>query len=113
MEETAAHICLQCVFAQQLWVLIHAWTDGLVAVPNADRTLESWWNDFVCAAAKEDRRKVATLMIYTTWNLWKERNRSVFDRALLPPLTILSLIKEEVKPRALACGQELLPLAVI
>jgi hypothetical protein len=52
-------------------------------------------------------------MIYTAWNLWKERNRSVFDRALLPPLTILSLIKEEVKPRALACGQELLPLAVI
>jgi hypothetical protein len=31
--ETAAHICLQCVYAQQVWVLVSFWTDGFIHVP--------------------------------------------------------------------------------
>jgi hypothetical protein len=30
--ETAAHICLQCVYAQQVWVLVSFWTDGFIQV---------------------------------------------------------------------------------
>lgn len=109
VEETAAHICLHCVFAQKVWLLIHTGTAGLVPLPPPDASLEIWWNDLVRAATKEDRRKLATLMIYTAWNLWKEWNRRVFDQVAMQPMAVLSLIKEEIKLRIVACGQELLP----
>jgi hypothetical protein len=30
--ETAKHLCLQCVFAQEVWVLVAAWSDVIVQV---------------------------------------------------------------------------------
>jgi hypothetical protein len=27
-QETAEHLCLHCVFAQEVWLLVHQWTDG-------------------------------------------------------------------------------------
>jgi hypothetical protein len=50
------------------------------------------------------RRSVAAMLTYTTWNLWKERNRRVFDSKSLQPHSVFSLIKEEVLLRRVACG---------
>jgi hypothetical protein len=41
-------------------------------------------------------------MIYTAWNIWKERNRRVFDGAAATPPRILVLIIEEMRLRDLA-----------
>jgi hypothetical protein len=36
-------------------------------------------------------------MIYTAWNIWKERNRRVFERKTATPKRILQLIKDELE----------------
>jgi hypothetical protein len=36
--ETAEHMCLHCVFAQEVWMLMQTWSVGVVQVP--DRTVE-------------------------------------------------------------------------
>jgi len=43
--ESAAHLCLQCPFAQEVWFLVHVWTEGLIAVPSSDAHVEDWWDE--------------------------------------------------------------------
>jgi hypothetical protein len=35
--ESAEHLCLQCVYAQQVWLLVTQWTDGLASCS------VGWW----------------------------------------------------------------------
>jgi hypothetical protein len=48
---------------------------------------------------------VASLLIYTSWNTWKERNRRNLEGKAARPSRVLALVKEEMKLRDLACGQ--------
>ncbi|RCV40584.1 hypothetical protein SETIT_9G066500v2 [Setaria italica] len=56
------------------------------------------------AASKEKRRALAAVLIYTCWNLWKERNRRIFEGIQATPQRVFSLIKEEINMRQRACG---------
>jgi hypothetical protein len=77
--ETASHLCLQCSFAQEVWFLVHQWTDGLISVPLPGVQVEEWWNSSLQASSAENRSKVAAILIYTAWNVWNERNRRIFQ----------------------------------
>jgi hypothetical protein len=77
--ESAAHLCLHCCFAQEVWCLVHAWSQGLIGIPVQGVEVPEWWNSTVHAASAESRAKVAAILIYTAWNVWNERNRSVFQ----------------------------------
>jgi hypothetical protein len=69
--------------------LVSGWSDALVQVPSRTVAVESWWNLAVCRRPKEEARLPAALLIYTSWNLWKEVSQ--------PPARILALIKDEVQ----------------
>jgi hypothetical protein len=77
-EETAEHLCLPCVFAQEVWMLVSQWTGGLISIP--DRAISSidWWNSSMCQVLGKIKSKRASIIIYTCWSLWKERNRRIF-----------------------------------
>lgn len=68
-------------------------------LPQQRFSVEEWWRLSLLGRPKDERRHLATM-----WNLWKERNRRVFDRVLASPPRILALIKDEMKIRDLACG---------
>jgi hypothetical protein len=48
---------------------------------------------------KEERRRFNGLVIYTCWNLWKERNSRIFSNAYEPALQVASRIKEDIAQR--------------
>jgi hypothetical protein len=102
--ETAEHLCLHCVFAQEVWFLVTQWTDGLVSIPGGQISIQDWWNSALQGAPRKLKIERASTLIYTAWNLWKERNRRVFEGTRTTPSRILHLIKEEVAIRAIACG---------
>jgi hypothetical protein len=106
VDETAEHLCLHCVFAREVWDLVSRWTDALVQVPASSCSLELWWNSCLQAAHKEHKRQVAAVLIYTSWNLWKERNRHIFDQVAVTPARCFFLIKEELNLRSLAFGEQ-------
>nr|TKW29634.1 hypothetical protein SEVIR_3G408950v2 [Setaria viridis] len=102
--ETATHMCLHCPFALLVWSKVAIWTMGLISVPTADSNLQEWWANSITMVPKAKKRTVAAMLIYTTWNLWKERNRRIFEGVRCSLLQVFSLIKEEVALRQRACG---------
>jgi chemotaxis methyl-accepting protein methylase len=66
-------------------------------------SLIDWWNSTLQAVPRELKRRIAAVLIYTTWNLWKDYHFSAL------PSHVLTRIKEEMHLRSLACGGWTLP----
>ena len=102
--ETATHLCLHCPFAVEVWGLVSNWFGGVVFVPAQELSIKDWRCEAITQQPKPERRKVAALLMYTVWNLWKERNRRIFEGKVANPRMVLQLITEEVNLRTRACG---------
>jgi len=50
------------------------WSGGLVRVPEQGLQIEDWWRNLLMHLPKKERRVAAALLMYTVWNIWKERN---------------------------------------
>lgn len=102
--QTADHLCLQCVFAQEIWVLVSGWTNGAVRVPQQSVWLELWWNRELAGLPSKEKKQRVAYLIYNAWNIWKERNRRIFEGKSSRPTRVLQLIKDEMALRDSACG---------
>jgi len=58
--------------------------------------LELWWTSSLQPIPKVQRRHVAALLMYTTWNIWKERNRRVFEGKTMTAPLVFNCILEEI-----------------
>ena len=76
----------------------------MVGKPGPGLLISDWWEKELVQLSKKARRVKAALMIYTAWNVWKERNRRVFDQKSITPSEVLQLIKNEIMERKMACG---------
>ncbi|KAF8708580.1 hypothetical protein HU200_029954 [Digitaria exilis] len=104
VEESAGHLILHCVYAKEVWLRMSQETNGLMQVPSTELTMEEWWNLSLQGLNKELKQRTAALMIYTAWNIWKERNRRIFEGIAALPAWVVTMIKEEVNLRNWACG---------
>ena len=103
-QETASHLILHCKFAQQVWSSMASWTQNLVHTPQPGLQILDWWERELAKLPKKIRKLKAAMMIYTSWNIWKERNRRVFNQQIGSPVMVLQEIKREINDRKLACG---------
>jgi hypothetical protein len=46
VKETTEHMCLCCVYAQEVWLLVANWTEGQVKLPSSGFSMQDWWNTF-------------------------------------------------------------------
>ena len=104
LEKLQRYLCLHCPFAIQVWELVRTWSGDTIKVPTQGETIEEWWCDALMQPTKNERRQAAAYLMYTAWNLWKERNRRVFEGKAAEPKIVLQLIKEEMQLRFRACG---------
>jgi len=102
--EMPEHLILHCSFARQVWQAIAVWTGGLILTPDAGVQLMDWWEKALSQLPKKIRKLKASVMIYGAWNIWKARNRRVFDQKVLTPVDVLHEVQMEMKCRSLACG---------
>jgi hypothetical protein len=104
--ESADHLCLQCVYAQEVWCRMEQASDGALLVPARNDSLQVWWKREMTAVSGKQKQKKASIMIYTTWNIWKERNRRILEGVSATTSGVVHMIKDEMSIRAAACCRD-------
>jgi hypothetical protein len=94
--ETGIHLCLHCPFARAAWRQILACVI-LPAQSDASATnIREWWEAATPPLPKNQKHAFNGIVIYTMWNLWKERNHRIFESVALLPVQVALRIKEDV-----------------
>ncbi|GJN01549.1 hypothetical protein PR202_ga18823 [Eleusine coracana subsp. coracana] len=78
----------------------------LAPSPNSD-CFQDWWRRANKRTTKEVRRGLNSFDILVAWELWKQRNRCVFDAAQPQVHTLVKHIKEEATLWAAAGAKKL------
>jgi hypothetical protein len=100
--ETGLHLSLLCPFAKAVWRLVLSWEhfDAHLTLPSQDPVhLISWWEEAVTKINKGERKRFNGMVIFTLWNLWKERNRRIFNSAHESAMQVASRVKEDIEQR--------------
>lgn len=69
-----------------------------------DMGISEWWDSFISPLSNVDRRRRSGRFLYTIWNIWKERNRRIFNGIRLTHLEVDALAFDDIRQRALAYG---------
>lgn len=83
---------------------MESWTQSIIKKPAQGLEVMEWWEE-LAHLSKKTRRLKAALMIYAAWNIWKARNKMVFEHKLMTSGEVSQEIKAEMQCRALACGK--------
>ena len=84
--ETAAHLILHCSFAQQVWERLQRQRQQLIQKPAQGVEVVDWWQKELAQLPKKKvSRPKAAVIIYGVWNIWKARNKSVFEQRSMTP----------------------------
>jgi hypothetical protein len=100
--ETGLHLCLLCPFAKAVWNIVLSWEhfDDLHLQPLSDPPhIYIWWEDAARRVPRTERRRFNGVVIYTFWNLWKERNRRIFNNMTESAFQVATRIKEDIEQR--------------
>ena len=89
-QKTVDHISIYCVIARQVWHEVNNWANiHILNNEDVGKSLLTWWNEKMEKFTGNMRKKAATLIVYTVWNIWKERNRIIFQHTSLQPNQIV------------------------
>ena len=100
--ETSLHLCLCCPFAKAVWDQILSWENftQLQQQLQVNPThIKSWWEEVATKVPRSERRRLNGVVIYTFWNIWKERNRRIFDNLIQTGPQVAARIKEDIHQR--------------
>ncbi|WVZ68943.1 LOW QUALITY PROTEIN: hypothetical protein U9M48_017814 [Paspalum notatum var. saurae] len=78
--ETITHLVKDCIFTKSVWSQISLWLN-LSSLPRLDQfsSVYSWWKKCRCKVEKGAREDFDGLICLFWWELWKERNRRIFQ----------------------------------
>ncbi|XP_027166343.1 uncharacterized protein LOC113766338 [Coffea eugenioides] len=90
--ETIEHLLFFCVNAMDVWKLAPVRWDGLV---DKQHNLWLWWEEAIKSTSKDCGPERVSLTINLFWQIWKARNRRVFDNEFQNPPNIVSKAQVE------------------
>jgi hypothetical protein len=105
--ETACHLCKDCPFTSMVWSTVHGWSadDCPQALsPGMHTTVNDWWDAMLVGADKKTKRSRSGRLLYVIWNVWKERNKRIFQGVRMTYLEVAHIAHEDIRQRALAFG---------
>ena len=89
-----------CPYSKQVWQQVEDWSgeQGLKQNQHSSR-IKNWWTHLNTAQGHTAgaNPKRAQIVVYTAWNLWKERCRRVFDNKAMDVQHLLDSIKDDIQ----------------
>ncbi|PNT67297.1 hypothetical protein BRADI_3g23451v3 [Brachypodium distachyon] len=70
--------------------------------PSDYRDTCAWWIQASKTIDKERRQYFNGVVIYIMWNIWKERNRRIFQTMAAPAFVVASLARDAIDTHRLA-----------
>ena len=103
--ETPAHLCKDCPYTSAVWTHVVRWLD-LQQLPasTSTSTVYRWWKMCRKVFSKEQKPAFDGLMMYFWQNIWKERNRRIFQQESKKVVDVAYLIKEDIHLHQAATG---------
>ena len=93
--ESSFHMIAACSFSLRVWDQIAQYYHFQMAQVPAQPTLNTWWKNPSQTGQVEPKEHIQ-IMIYTAWNLWKERCRRVFDHKELSVDQLVAIIRNDI-----------------
>jgi hypothetical protein len=95
--EDPHHLLAECAFTKGVLHHIGTWFHFHDALP-LDSQDNATWITSGAATGMETHQRVSTgILLYCWWNIWKERNRMVFDSIQRNELQVALSTKEEIE----------------
>ena len=66
------------------------------ANPSNFDSISEWWESAASHITRDRSREFNGNVIYTMWNIWKERNRRIFEHNSLLVMQVAGKIKESL-----------------
>jgi len=97
-QETPFHLCKDCPFTKEVWGILKqrfnlSVLDLLVSTAGS---IYNYWCRCKWKFDKTQRRDVDEILIYFRWNIWKERNRRIFQQKYLNLRQVAFICKDEI-----------------
>lgn len=107
IQETTNHLLTQCNFTEAAW---DALTATLPLPDHAKRinntSIDAWLLSITAVGDRVTRRKLAGILFSFWWQIWKERNRRIFDQREQSFRQVAQLTKDYLQLHALSQHSE-------
>ena len=77
-----------------IYILALAWPERKTAIKSGLTSVKAWWRANASGTSRP-RRALTSIMLLTSWEIWKERNARVFRNNAIPVGVLVAQIKEE------------------
>jgi hypothetical protein len=107
-EENHDHLFVHCRYTVRIWELLKGWLGLQGFCPRlwSGLGIHEWWSSMVEGSGPH-RKGLASLLLLTVWEIWKERNARVFRHKSSPSFVIFDSIKCEARLWVLAGAKRL------
>lgn len=95
--ETMPHLLVDCSFSQQIWLEALSWIQATCSTPVQGTRLTTWWLEAKKMTPNPLHKGFASMILFTSWMLWKQRNECSFEGVCPCLASLLSSIWEEAK----------------
>lgn len=98
--ETPSHLFIECPWSRTIWDALASLADMPAIKPAnwmGDTKFATWMQSCYDAMTKEKRKGIISLVQLITWEIWKERNRRVFQKELMTMARFSRLIRDEIR----------------
>jgi hypothetical protein len=95
--ETPTHLCFDCPFTRDVWTQLTTQLGRVDLRATSPQTINGWWKQLRRNFDKKQKPAFDGLILYFWWNIWKERNKRIFQHTSLEVAQVALLIANDTE----------------
>jgi hypothetical protein len=96
--ETTLHLLAECRYSRRIWTVVANWLgihDLLPSEWTPTTSTSDWWISVTSTPNTPPHKGLRSITLLVSWEIWKERNRRIFDHRESSVPSVVNRIKAE------------------